>query len=151
MASILARTVHFIVGGAALLSGGLGDCLTPFDVSCESGIANLDALMRNLTGDQPTLLLPFIDRNSPFVQMHPLSWAVNRLVYQEMLGLNVFSTSPLLLQQHKVDGISSRDLSSLQTSEFPFLLSNVAVSPGNSWSAYQIPLYFRVKFTIINN
>ncbi|CAJ1965662.1 unnamed protein product [Cylindrotheca closterium] len=141
MASILTRTVHFVVGGATLLSGGLLDCPTPFHASCEAGISNLDALMRNFTADEPALLLPFIDRNSPFVQMHPLSWAVNRLVYQGMLGLEVFSTAPLLLQQHKVDGISSRDLSALQTSEFPFLLSNVAVSPGNSWSAYQIPLY----------
>jgi len=156
MSSILARTVHFLVGGATLLSGGLSDCGTPFDASCESGISNLDALMRNMTADEPTLLLPFLDSNSPFVQMHPLSWAVNRLVYQGMLGLKVFSAAPSLLAQHKVDGISSRDLSALQTSEFPFLLSNVAVSPGNSWSAYQIPVYFDEEtglavMSIINN
>lgn len=141
MASLLARTVHFIVGGATLLSGGLGDCLTPFDASCEAGISNLDALMRNLTNDEPTLLLPLLDRNTPFVQMHPLSWAVNRLIYQGMLGVKVFHTAPSLLQQHKLDGISSRDLSFLQTSHFPFLLSNVAVPPGNSWSAYHIPVH----------
>ncbi|KAL3943618.1 MAG: hypothetical protein SGBAC_002327 [Bacillariaceae sp.] len=156
MASMLARTVHFLVGGATLLSGGLNDCLTPFDASCSSGISNLDALMRNSTADEPTLLLPLIDRNTPFVQMHPLSWAVNRLVYQGILGLEVFITAPSLLQQHKLDGISSRDLSSLQTPDFPFLLSNVAVAPGNSWSAYHIPVYFDEEtglavMSIINN
>mmetsp|Transcript_17644 Transcript_17644/g.43417 ORF Transcript_17644/g.43417 Transcript_17644/m.43417 type:complete len:1092 (+) Transcript_17644:281-3556(+) len=142
MTSLLARTVHLIVSAATLLSGDLDDCLVPLDTSCEAGVASLNALARNLTQDDPYLVIPKFDKSSPFVQMHPLGWSVNRLVFQEIMGWKTFQSTPALLTSHYEDfGVSSRDLSDLQSADFPFLLSNVAVPPGNSWSSYTIPVY----------
>ncbi|CAJ1956725.1 unnamed protein product [Cylindrotheca closterium] len=142
MTSLLARTVHLIVSAATLLSGDLEDCLFPLDSSCEAGVASLNALARNLTGNDPYLVIPKFDKSSPFVQMHPLGWSVNRLVLEEVMGWKTFQSTPALLTSHYEDfDVSSRDLSDLQSSEFPFLLSNVAVPPGNSWSPYVTPVY----------
>ena len=143
MASLLARTVHLIVSAATLLSGSLDVCLTPLDPSCEAGVAAVDAWARTLTADDPTLVLPFIDRSSPFVQMHPLGWSVNRLVLEHIMGWRVYSSSPALLTQHKDDlDISSRDLSDLQSKDLPLVLSNVAIPPSNSWAPYTLPVFF---------
>lgn len=144
MASLLARTVHFIVTAATLLSGGLDECMNPpLDPSCEAGVAAVGAWARNLTDSDPHLVLPQFDKSSPFVQMHPLGWSVNRLVFQHVMGWRTFLSTPALLTQHKGDyDISSRDLSDLQSTELPFLLSNVAVPPSNSWSTYTLPVYF---------
>ena len=143
MSSLLARTVHFIATAAALLSGGLDECLTPLDPTCQGGVATVGAWARNLTNFDPYLVLPMFDKSSPFVQMHPLGWSVNRLVFQHIMGWRTFFSTPALLTQHKGDyDISSRDLSDLQSTELPFLLSNVAVPPSNSWSAYTYPVFF---------
>ena len=134
MASLLARTVHLIVTAATLLSGDLDECITP-PHDCGAGVAAVDAWARHLTTTttttteattlaqaQPYLVLPLFDKSSPFVQMHPLGWSVNRLVLQHLMGWRVFLSTPALLTQHKGDfDVSSRDLADLQSTEFPFL------------------------------
>mmetsp|Transcript_15928 Transcript_15928/g.30312 ORF Transcript_15928/g.30312 Transcript_15928/m.30312 type:complete len:1173 (-) Transcript_15928:79-3597(-) len=144
MSSLLAKTVHLIVTAATLLSGDLNECLTPLDSSCHAGVAAVDAWARNLTiPNDPYLVLPTFDKSSPFVQMHPLGWSVNRLVLQHIMGWRTFLSTPALLIQHKEDyEISSRDLSDLQSTELPFLLSNVDIPPSNSWSPYTYPVLF---------
>lgn len=152
MASLLARTVHLIVTAATLLSGDLDECITP-PYDCKAGVAAVDAWARHLTTvnneamavpqTQRYLVLPLFDKSSPFSQMHPLGWSVNRLVLQHLMGWRVFLSTPALLTQHKDDfDVSSRDLTDMQSTEFPFLLSNVAIPPANSWSAYAVPVYF---------
>ena len=139
MTSLVARTVHLIVSVATLLSGDLDNCLFPLDTSCKAGVASVNAFAQNL--EEPYLVIPKFDKASPFVQMHPLGWSVNRLVLEDIMGWKTFQSSPSLLQAHYKDGVSLQDLSDLQSQEFPFLLSNVAVPPGNSWSPYTIPVY----------
>ena len=143
MSSLLARTVHVVISVATLLSGEMQNCTTPSDPSCRSGVAAVSAFARNETGNEASLVLPFFDKSSPFVQSHPLGWSVNRLVLGEIMGWPVFLSPPGLLTQHSGDfNISSRDLSDLQTTEFPFLLSNVGVPPSNSWSPFIAPVFF---------
>ena len=143
MASLLARTVHVIISVATLLSGEMDGCFTPSDPSCMAGVAAVGAFARNETGNDASLVLPFFDKSSRFVQSHPLGWSVNRLVLKHMMGWPVFLSPPGLLTQHSGDfNISSRDLSDLQSTEFPFLLSNVGVPPSNSWSQFIIPVFF---------
>lgn len=149
--SLFARTVHLIVTAATLLSGDLDECLTP-PSDCKAGVAAVDAWARHLTvstkerqGQQqdPYVVLPLFDKGSPFVQMHPLGWVVNRLVLQHVMDWRVFRSTPALLTQHKGDfDVSTRDLTDMQSSEFPFLLSNAAIPPANSWSPYVLPVYF---------
>lgn len=143
MATLLARTVHFIVTAATLLSGDLDKCRFPTDATCEAGVASVAAWPRNLTQGEPFTVLPVFDKSSPFVQMHPLGWSVNRLVFQQIMGWEFFTSTPALLTQHEEDqAVSSRDLSDVQTGDFPFLLSNVAIPPSNSWAEYAVPIYF---------
>ena len=157
MTSLLARTVHFIASAATLLSGELDECLTPLNVSCVGGVAAVDAWARHLTADDPYLVLPFFDKSSPFVQMHPLGWSVNRLVLQHEMQWRVFFSTPALLTQHKGDyDISSRDLTDLQSTDFPFLISNAVVPPANSWFPYTFPVFFDEEtglavLTIVNS
>lgn len=135
--------VHFVLSEAPLLSGELTDCLNAQDESCKGGVAAVAAYLRHYGRRGPSLVLPFADRDSPFVQMHPLVWNVNRFVFQDIFGFRVFSAPPSLLTQHKDDfEISQRDLSGLQSKDFPYLLSNVAIPPSISWSQFTIPVFF---------
>ena len=68
---------------------------------------------------------------------------MNRLVLQHIMDWRVFLSTPALLTQHQGDfDVSSRDLTDMQSTEFPFLLSNAAIPPANSWSPYRVPVYF---------
>ena len=87
-------TINFVWTWASLLSGALDTCLTWDDESCEGGIAAVRANLRfyeeewrqeqrDLTGEDPvqhSLIIPRLDYQSAFVQMHELNWAVNRYV-----------------------------------------------------------------------
>ena len=58
--------------------------------------------------EDASLLVPFLDVQSPFVQMSRLGWSVNRLVWQSMLclasqSLAAFAAPPSLLWQNHVD------------------------------------------------
>jgi len=143
MTSLLARTVHVVVSAATLLSGDLESCFTPSDSNCTGGVAAVGAFARNETGSDPLLVLPFLDKASAFVQMHPLGWPVNRLIMEHIMGWSVFLSTPALLSQHSGDyDISLTDLTDLQSTEFPFLSSNVGVPPSNSWFPYTKSILF---------
>lgn len=135
--------VHLILSWAPLLSGGLSECLSPDDESCEGGVAAVAAYARHYCRDEPHLVIPFADKQTPFVQMHPLGWSVNRLVLNKIMGWEVFGSTPSLLTQNSVDyDISYRDISDMQSKEMPLLLTNVAIPPGNSWYQFAVPVYF---------
>lgn len=135
--------VHLITALSPLLSGDIDECQSPDDPTCYGGIASTSALARAYSNGEPYLLFPGLDKNSPFVQMHPLGWAVNRYVLHYIIGANAFGSSPALLLQNKGDfGVSQRDISDLQSKELPLLLTNVDVPVGNSWNQFTIPIYF---------
>jgi len=137
------RTVHLVCSWAPLLSGGLDECLSPDDETCVGGVAAVSAYLRHYGQGEPSVVVPFADRQSPFVQMHPLVWNVNRLVLQHILGWNMFAATPSILTQNKADyNVSNRDLSDLQSKEFPLLLTNVAIPPSHTWFQYAVPVYF---------
>ena len=136
--------VHLVLSWAPLLSGKLDDCLTPDDDSCEGGVAAVAAFLRHFNAQkEPSLVLPFVDKESPFVQMHPLGWSVNRFIFQYLMEWNVFSSTPSLLTQNRQDfDVSFRDISGMQSQQLPFLLTNVGIPPGNSWHAFSVPVHF---------
>jgi len=134
------RAVNLVVAYAPLLSGELDQCWTAQDETCVGGMASVAAHLRYFRAeddDPPSLVLPYLDKASSFVQMHPLNWSLNRLVLHDLLGWRVFLSSPSLLTQNSRDyAVSPRDLSDLQTLQMPLLLTNVDVPPDNSWYSY---------------
>ena len=134
-----ATKVHLIGSIAPLFSGSsLGDCHHFNDTSCRGGMAAVVALRRFYASDAPSLTMQRMDKQSQFVQTHPVGWAVNRLVLREYYGLAFFSAPPSLLLQHKDDqhSVSQRDISDLQTHDMPLILTNAAVPPSVSWAPY---------------
>ena len=134
--------IHLVLTEATLLSGSsLEDCASVDDESCTGGVAAVSAYVRHFTKQQqqptqPTLVFPKFEKQSQFVQVHPLGWSVNRLILQGLLKWNVFMSTPSLLLQNARDNYGSqRDLTYLQERTFPFLLSNVQVPPSLSWGA----------------
>jgi hypothetical protein len=99
-----------------------------------------------LYGDDPdsVLILPIFDYQSGFVQMHPLEWTVNRLVFKNHFGWDCYIGIPCLLLSHKADSTfaSKRDLTDLLTKDTRPLYSNVFVPPSNSWSQILHNVYF---------
>jgi hypothetical protein len=141
-------TVNLITSAATLLSGNLDECQSPDDETCHGGVAAVMAFARNhtlnsLKEPEPYTVIQRFDKDSPFVNMHPLQWVVNRLVLQEVFDLKVFMSTPALLLQNKVDvEVSQRDISDLQTEKMPFLLTNGDVPPSNSWHPYVTASHF---------
>lgn len=136
---------------APLLSGQLHQCLNADDPSCNGGVAAFRAMLRHhskLEVQEQDDALPFahiqlLDKDSAFVHMHPLGLSVNRLILNELMGLDVFASSPsILLQNHLDSGVSSQDISYLQTHDMPLLISNVGVHPSNSWHPYTKAVHF---------
>lgn len=139
-------TVHLVVSFATLLSGGLKDCSGPDDETCRGGVAAVGAMLRNYSQGEPSLVVPFADRQSPFVQMHPLAWSVNRLVLSFIMGWNVYVSPPSILQQNRADyEVSQQDLSDMQSTDMPLLLTNVNIPPSSSWFRYTQPVFFDEK------
>lgn len=138
------RTVNLVVSWASLLPGDLFECRGLADETCVGGAASTAAYLRYHTGtNETTLVMPYIDKASPFVQMHPLGWSLNRLIFNDLMGWNVCLSSPSILTQNSIDfEISHRDISDLQTLRMPLLLTNVAVPPGNSWYKYTEAVHF---------
>lgn len=142
--------VNLVTSWASLLSGGtLQDCQSPDDDSCIGGVAAVRALQRydEITdGADSSVLIQLLDKDNAFVHMHPLGLSVNRLILNQIMGLDVFASSPAILLQNKVDyGVSSMDISDLQTNDMPLLLTNVGVPPQNSWYPYTRAVYFDEK------
>eukprot|EP00934_Nitzschia_sp_Nitz4_P006078 Nitzschia sp. Nitz4//scaffold59_size112058//79431//83130//NITZ4_004120-RA/size112058-snap-gene-0.38-mRNA-1//1//CDS//3329555156//6068//frame0 len=136
-------TVNLITSTAGLLSGDLDECLDPSDESCSSGVAEMMAFARHYTQGEPTMIIQFFDKDSPFVNMHPLKWMLNRYILQEIFKLSVLVSPPSLLLQNKVDSsVSQRDISDLQSKDFPYLISNADLDPSNSWYQYTEAVHF---------
>jgi len=155
------RQVLLAITYGSLLSGRqLTDCVSFDDDTCRGGVAAASAYLRYnsrhtsnhttsttesdttrpTTGSSITsLLVPWLDATSPFVQMHPLEWGVNKLVLHDLLECPFFLGWPFLLTEEDIN--EHRDTSSslflLQNDTFPFLLTNTYVPPSNSWYAYQ--------------
>jgi len=125
--------VSVVASNAPLLSGGLEDCLSPDDETCEAGFAAVSARMRQHS--EPTLVLPQLDKTSPFVHMHPFKWAVNLLVLQGLFGWSLFVSSPSILT-------AGNDLTLLQSTRMPLLLTNSVVPPSSSWQAFHETVHF---------
>lgn len=91
-------------------------------------------------------VMPRLDFESSFVQMHPLEWAVNRYIFHEHFGFETYFAYRSLLSQSTIDSpISNRDLSDLQSSTFRPMIGNVAVPSLNSWSPYVQNIHFDHK------
>jgi 5'-nucleotidase, C-terminal domain len=140
-ATMSTRTVHLIGSWAPLLSGMIEDCQTPDDETCAGGVAAVGAFRRHrVPQNESSVVVPLLDKSSPFAQMHPLGWSVNRLVLQHVMGWNVFLSMPSLLT--KVDyGAAQKDITDLQSKQAPLLLTNVAVPPSNSWMLFTEPVH----------
>mmetsp|Transcript_25776 Transcript_25776/g.76084 ORF Transcript_25776/g.76084 Transcript_25776/m.76084 type:complete len:760 (-) Transcript_25776:1748-4027(-) len=129
--------VNFVHNDATLLSGGLEDCPTSHDETCVGGMAIVSAYIRHhiATKSEPTLFIPKCDRTSPFVQMHPMTWTVNRLILHEHFNWRVFRSSLSLLT-------STRDLAYLRTSDMPLLITNALIPPSNAWYDFTKLVYY---------
>ena len=149
------NVVHFAVSHADLLSNGrksLTYCSDPSDPTCSGGVAMVEYLMRqqheqgqDQGQEQPSLVLYSIDKTTPFVQMHPAGWAVNRYILHDLLGAAVFVSPPSLLVQNSVDySVSTQDLTALQSpnDHFKYLLTNAAVPVSNSWHYFHTTIHF---------
>ena len=139
---------------APLLSGLLHQCLNADDSSCNGGVAAFRAMLRHHSkieaqddGDAlPFAHIQLLDKDSAFVHMHPLGLSVNRLILNDLMGLDVFASSPSILLQNNLDSrVSSQDISYLQTHDMPLLISNVGVPPSNSWHPYTKAVHFDAK------
>lgn len=117
---------------------GLSNCQNAADESCEGGVAAISAFARHRTihnttnTEEPYFVWQLSDKQSQFVQVHPLGWAGNRLVLKDYYGWNVFSSVPSLLLQDKDDyEVSQKDLDDLQSMDWKILLTNADVPPSN--------------------
>lgn len=126
--------VSVVASSASLLSGDLDECFNATDTTCEAGFAAVSAYTRQQ--EEPLLVIPQLDKTSPFVQMHPLKWAVNLLILQGLLNFSVFVSTPSILT-------SGNDLTLLASTALPLLLTNVVVPPSSVW---QSPFSQRVHF-----
>jgi hypothetical protein len=123
-----AAAAHVSITEATLLSGGLTDCPTPNSATCRAGIASALALVRNLTAvtpAEPHFLLCEFDRQTPFVQMHPLGWGVNTLLF-DYFGLRTATVRHSFFT-------SRRDIVPLTNGTVRPLLANVAVNADNGF------------------
>ena len=72
---------------ATLLSGEIDDCPTINASTCQRGVATCMAFARDLKAtaiaspNDLIMFLPTFDHQTLFVQMHPLSWGVNAVVF----------------------------------------------------------------------
>ena len=131
-------TVNLVWTAATLLSGDFEDCQNAADETCEAGMAAVNAYVRYYGGD--ITIVPRLDYQSAFVQMHPLTWNVNRLVFEDVLGLSRWFVSPWLFDETK------QDLSKLRTKNIRPLISNmIPLSTVNVWHSYIDTVYFDEK------
>ena len=96
--------------------------------------------------DSATLVIPRVDYQSAFSQMHPLEWAVNRLVHSNFFGWEIYTavTSFFLIHEHDSE-ISERDLSNFFTNEIRPLYTNFYLQPFMSLGEYIERIHFDDK------
>jgi hypothetical protein len=138
------RRVHVVASQSTMFSGfTLQDCQTWDDETCVGGVASVSTLLRHsIPSDQPSLVIPFARTEEVFDQMHPLGWAVWRLILNDRMGWNIVTLLPSVLLQNKIDSGNGLDLSDFQTHDMPLLFTNVAVPPTNSWSPFIRNVHF---------
>lgn len=137
-------TVTLIFADLALLSGSSPeDCQDAQDPSFSGGVATLMAYARNNTLESDRgrrLILPHLDVGSTFAQMHPLGWSVNLLVYRDLYRLEAFTAIRTLTDMELKT--EHRDLSDLQSPDFPLLLSTLNVDVDNPWKPFVQTIHF---------
>lgn len=113
-----------------LLSGGLTGCPLWNSSTCTGGIAAASALARALArSGSNVIFLPSADRQSAFVQMHPLSWGVNGPVFT-YLGVTAYLTAHSLLTEERSGFYALRNTYSQP------LIANALVDPTDPWYGF---------------
>jgi len=147
----------FVAGTWASLLSGLDilKCRSIVDPQCALGVVNVDAFVRHRSGhgmdpNKKSLVVARLVTNTPFVQMHPLDWNVNALIMNGILGWKFFVGTHSIFYQNSVDSftVSRRDLSDLQSTDYPFLLSNANVAPEVSWHPFWESIYFDTETSL---
>jgi len=142
---------HLVMSLAPLQSGGnLESCTTlnattnmlPADSDCVGGVASIAAALRALPDDEPSLFLPWLDRESVFVQMHPLRLGTNRLVLHDYFDFPAFLSTHAVMTLDDNGRNDREDLSSLRTHDFPLLITNTLIPPANPWREYAEIVHF---------
>jgi 7 transmembrane sweet-taste receptor of 3 GCPR/5'-nucleotidase, C-terminal domain len=140
-------TVHLVWSDATLLSlesdQDMAECKDASDSSCIAGMATVAAYARKYSGGQPTTIIPHLDYQSAFVQMHPLQWNINRVVFEQILKAHRFFVSPWLFSDAR------QDLDFLRSHEFHPVISNIIpVGTDNLWYPYIDTVYFDVQTSL---
>ena len=136
--------VHVVTSESTMFSGSsLVDCQTWDDPTCQGGVATVAALLRHtIPSNESKVVIPFARTEEVFDQMHPLSWAVWRLILNDYYGYNVVTCLPSVLLQNKADSGNGLDLQDFQSHQMPLLFTNVNVPPTNSWSEFIKHVHF---------
>ena len=135
------KTVNLVYTEARLLSGSsLDACQNITDPTCSGGVTAVDAFARDISGDDPFLVIPRVDYASSFIQLHPLKDAANRLIMSHQLGWRVFVAPGWYIgaETHQ----KGKDMSGMQSIDFPLLQSNTVLSPDNTWYSYTRGILF---------
>lgn len=132
--------LNLVFSSAKLLSGRrFEDCQDDNDETCSGGVAAVAAYSRYTSGGHPTLVLPQLDFQSPFIQQHPLALDANRLVMNHLLGWKLFLMRSWFLG---VEESQQKNVAGLQSTDWPLVISNVAVPSTNSWYHYTRGIFF---------
>ena len=108
-----------------LLSGGITGCPTPNASTCRGGLAAQLAYVRARRAlGKKVMTVPWFVTETPFVQMHPLSWGVNALVC-DLMGVTHVFASPYVFQDRR-PGIER-----LLNSSLGIAIANAHVLPSN--------------------
>lgn len=135
-----AKTVNLVYTEARLLSGGsLDACQNITDPTCSGGVAAVDAFARHISSGDPFLVIPAVDYVSSFIQLHPLKDAANRLILNHQLGWKVFVAPGWYIG---AETTQRKDMSGMQSLDFPLLQSNTVLSPDNTWYSYMRGIFF---------
>jgi class 3 adenylate cyclase len=134
-AQTVSRSVYLSLTEATLLSGAMGSCPTPTASTCLGGVASALALVRYRTAafGETHILIPEFDRQTPFVQMHPLNWGVNEVVY-DTFGIAAYTSRPSLFQ-------TSQDIEGIVNGTARPFIANVEISADDIWNGYVNPWY----------
>ena len=136
------RSITFVWTWASILSGGFKDCLDGFDSSCRGGLATIDAYSRyyrDEVTDVASLIIPRLDFQTPFVQMHPLRWNVNKLIMKHRFGWDTYFAEP----SHFYVGAGTTH--NLRAFGYRPLLSNSHSVYSNEWNGFIQDVHFDDK------
>lgn len=116
-----------LLGGSTLTACNAASVNTS---SCTSGMAVVAYRMRQYQaryGVTPTII-PYVDRQTAFVQMYPVTWAVNPLIFT-YLGFKYVTTAPSLFTS--TDHVGWEYFQN--TSNFFITFASVLMAPYDKW------------------